>query len=69
MNIFVAGHGGMVGSAIVRALSSDSRNKIVTATRASLDLLNQKAVINFFEQKDIDEVYLGSSKGRWYSCQ
>ena len=62
MNIFVAGHGGMVGSAIVRALSSDSRNKIITATRASLDLLNQHSVINFFEQNDIDQVYLAAAK-------
>ena len=62
MNIFVAGHGGMVGSAIVRALSSDSRNKIITAARASLDLLNQKSVINFFERNDIDQVYLAAAK-------
>jgi GDP-L-fucose synthase len=62
MNIFVAGHGGMVGSAIVRALSSDSRNKIITAARASLDLLNQKSVINFFEKNDIDQVYLAAAK-------
>ena len=62
MNIFVAGHGGMVGSSIVRALSSDSRNKIITAARASLDLLNQKSVINFFEQNDIDQVYLAAAK-------
>lgn len=62
MNIFVAGHGGMVGSAILRALSSDSRNKIITAARASLDLLNQKSVINFFEQNNIDQVYLAAAK-------
>ena len=62
MKIFVAGHGGMVGSAIVRALSSNSRNKIITAARASLDLLNQKSVINFFEQNDIDQVYLAAAK-------
>ena len=62
MNIFVAGHRGMVGSAIVRALSSDSRNKIITAARASLDLLNQKSVINFFEENDIDQVYLAAAK-------
>ena len=62
MNIFVAGHGGMVGSAIERALSSDSRNKIITAARASLDLLNQKSVINFFEKNDIHQVYLSAAK-------
>lgn len=62
MNIFVAGHRGMVGSAIVRALSSNSCNKIITAARASLDLLDQKSVINFFEENDIDQVYLAAAK-------
>ncbi|MDC1453162.1 GDP-L-fucose synthase [Porticoccaceae bacterium] len=62
MNIFVAGHRGMVGSSIVKALASDSRNKIITAERSSLDLLNQKSVINFFEKNDIDQVYLAAAK-------
>jgi len=62
MNIFVAGHRGMVGSAIIRALSSNNANKIITAERTSLDLLNQKSVINFFLQNDIDQVYLAAAK-------
>ena len=62
MNIFIAGHLGMVGSAILRALSSDSSNKIIVATRQYLDLLNQKSVNNFFEQNDIDQVYLAAAK-------
>ena len=62
MNIFVAGHRGMVGSAITRALSSDSRNKIIIAAREDLDLLNQKSVITFFEQNNIDQVYLAAAK-------
>lgn len=62
MNIFVAGHGGMVGSAIVRALSSNNSNNIVTATRERVDLLNQKSVNNFFAQNDIDQVYLAAAK-------
>ena len=63
MNIFVAGHGGMVGSAIVRALSSNNSNNIVTATRERVDLLNQKSVNNFFAQNDIDQVYLAAKVG------
>lgn len=52
----------MVGSAITRALSSDSRNKIIIAAREDLDLLNQKSVITFFEQNNIDQVYLAAAK-------
>ncbi len=48
MNIFVAGSKGMVGSAIVRALSLNSDNNIITATRFDLDLTNQKEVKIFF---------------------
>ena len=62
MNIFIAGHRGMVGSAIERALSSDSENNIITATRSTLDLLNQDSVKNFFEKNDIDQVYLAAAK-------
>lgn len=62
MNIFVAGHRGMVGSAIVKALSSNCANNIITATRSSLDLLNQKSVNDFFKRNDIDQVYLAAAK-------
>ena len=62
MNIFVAGHRGMVGSAIVRALSSNSANNIITASRSDLDLLNQKSVNDFFKQNDINQVYLAAAK-------
>ena len=62
MNIFVAGHRGMVGSAIVRVLSSNNANNIITATRSNLDLLNQESVNNFFEQNDIDQIYLAAAK-------
>jgi GDP-L-fucose synthase len=62
MNIFVAGHRGMVGSAIVRVLSSNNANNIITATRSNLDLLNQESVNNFFEQNDVDQVYLAAAK-------
>ena len=62
MNIFVAGHRGMVGSAIVRALSSNNAINIMTASRSNLDLLNQESVNNFFKQNDIDQVYLAAAK-------
>jgi GDP-L-fucose synthase len=62
MNIFVAGHRGMVGSALIRLLSSNRENNIITANRFSLDLLNQQSVTKFFDQYDIDEVYLAAAK-------
>jgi GDP-L-fucose synthase len=62
MNIFVAGHRGMVGRAILGALSLDSGNRIITATRSSLDLLNQKSVNDFFKQNNIDQVFLAAAK-------
>ena len=62
MNIFVAGHRGMVGSAIVRALLSNEANHIITAPRSELDLLDQTSVIQFFEANDIHQVYLAAAK-------
>jgi len=61
-NIFVAGHRGMVGSAIVRQLEQDANNTIITATRSELDLTNQQAVNNFFAENNIDQVYLAAAK-------
>lgn len=61
-NIFVAGHRGMVGDAIVRGLQKDARNRIVTATRSELDLTNQAAVAKFFEENKFDQVYLAAAK-------
>ncbi|ACF14518.1 NAD-dependent epimerase/dehydratase [Chloroherpeton thalassium ATCC 35110] len=60
--IFVAGHRGMVGSAIVRRLKSLGYSNIVTRTRSELELLNQKAVQDFFQSKKFDEVYLAAAK-------
>ena len=60
--IFVAGHNGMVGSALVRQLKTDHFNDILTIDRSQLDLTNQSAVNQFFEDKDIDEVYLSAAK-------
>ncbi|WOT06301.1 GDP-L-fucose synthase [Shewanella youngdeokensis] len=60
--IFVAGHRGMVGSAIVRQLKSHSNVDIVTRTRSELDLTNQQAVDDFFATENIDQVYLAAAK-------
>ncbi|HIF9221438.1 GDP-L-fucose synthase [Photobacterium damselae subsp. damselae] len=60
--IFVAGHRGMVGSAIVRQLSQRDNVEIITRTRSELDLLNQQAVSDFFAEARIDEVYLAAAK-------
>ncbi|MGV0982117.1 MAG: GDP-L-fucose synthase [Polynucleobacter sp.] len=60
--IYVAGHRGMVGSAIVRNLQSKGYHNIVTRTHAELDLTNQAAVKLFFEQEKPDQVYLAAAK-------
>lgn len=60
--IFVAGHHGMVGSAIIRQLEINSACEIVTASKQELDLCNQAAVNDFFKQNSIDQVYLAAAK-------
>jgi len=60
--IFVAGHQGMVGSALVRQLEKDPAVEIVSRTRQQLDLSDQRGVADFFAQERIDEVYLGAAK-------
>ena len=60
--IYVAGHRGMVGSAIVRNLQAKGFTNIVTRTHADLDLTNQAAVKIFFEQEKPDQVYLAAAK-------
>lgn len=55
--IFVAGHRGLVGSAIVRILKERGYSNIVTKTRSEVDLLNQKEVEEFFSSENIDYVF------------
>jgi GDP-L-fucose synthase len=60
--IYVAGHRGMVGSAIVRNLKAKGFTNIVARTHAELDLTNQNAVKAFFESEKPDQVYLAAAK-------
>ena len=61
LKIFVAGHKGMVGSALVRILQLQNV-EIITKERNELDLLNQQEVQNFFKNEEIDQVYLAAAK-------
>ncbi len=60
--IFVAGHRGMVGSAILRSLLARGHKNLVTRSHAELDLTQQKEVRQFFATEKIDQVYLASAK-------
>jgi GDP-L-fucose synthase len=60
--IYVAGHKGMVGSAIVRELERKGYTNLVYRTRGELDLTNQAAVQHFFELEKPDHVYLAAAK-------
>jgi len=60
--IFVAGHGGLVGSSIVRRLRILGYGDIVTRSRAELDLLSQADVFAFFRNESFDHVYLAAGK-------
>ena len=60
--IFVAGHRGMVGSAVVRRLQALGYSNLLTATHAELDLTDQAAVRAFFAERKIDRVVLAAAK-------
>jgi len=60
--IYVAGHGGLVGSALVRELEKQGYKNIVTKTREELDLTSQVAVSNFFMTEKPDYVFLAAAK-------
>lgn len=60
--IFVAGHRGMVGSAIVRLLQSQGYHNLVVKTKSELNLTNQLAVTEFFEAEKPDFVFLAAAK-------
>jgi len=60
--IFVAGHNGMVGSAIIRELEKRGPQSIIKRSSAELDLTNQAAVVEFFQNEEIDYVILAAAK-------
>jgi GDP-L-fucose synthase len=60
--VFVAGHRGMVGSAVVRCLQARGDCEIVTADRGTLDLTSQAQVFQFFADQRIDQVVLAAAK-------
>ncbi len=60
--IFVAGHRGMVGSAIMRTLSKSGYANIITRTHGELDLTNQQAVMDFFMEQRPEYVFLAAAK-------
>ncbi|MGQ1784832.1 MULTISPECIES: GDP-L-fucose synthase family protein [unclassified Saccharicrinis] len=60
--VYVAGHGGLVGSAIVRSLQKKGFGNIIVKTRSELDLLDAKAVEAFFAEEKPDYVFLAAAK-------
>ena len=60
--IYVAGHRGLVGSALVRALEAAGHTHIITRTRSELDLLDQRAVADFFATERPEYVFLAAAK-------
>ena len=60
--IYIAGHQGMVGSAIIRKLNKIGIDTVLTAVRDDLDLLDQEQVNQFFQDHKVDQVYLAAAK-------
>lgn len=60
--IFVAGHRGLVGGAIVRALQEEGYENLILKTRQELDLLDQRAVMDFFANEKPEYVFLAAAK-------
>ncbi|MDA9040167.1 GDP-L-fucose synthase [Gammaproteobacteria bacterium] len=60
--IFIAGHNGMVGSALIKKLNDEGYLNIITASRSELDLLKQKDVKKFFKEHPIDTVVIAAAK-------
>ena len=60
--IFVTGHRGMVGSALVRRLQAGGYGRVITRSRAELDLLDQRAVLAFLEAERPDYLFIAAAK-------
>jgi GDP-L-fucose synthase len=62
LKVYVAGHNGMVGSALVRLLKSKKGVDLIIKNKSELDLINQDKVENFFKKEKIDQVYIAAAK-------
>ena len=62
IKIYIAGHLGMVGSALIRALQKRGYSNLLTRTRKELDLLNQNAVFNFLQTEKPDYIFIAAAK-------
>ena len=62
MRIYIAGHGGMVGSAMQRCLQKAGFTRIITRSHAALDLTDQRAVHAFFKATPVDYVVLAAAR-------
>ncbi|MDC1132017.1 GDP-L-fucose synthase [Gammaproteobacteria bacterium] len=60
--IFIAGHNGLVGRAILECLKANGFTNLVVAEKSQLDLLNQDHVLDFFKNERLDQVYLAAAK-------
>lgn len=60
--IYIAGHKGLVGSALVRALRADNYTNLIVRTHSELDLINQQAVYEFFKQARPEYVFLAAAR-------
>jgi GDP-L-fucose synthase len=60
--IYVAGHRGMVGSALVRRLAAGGYSNVLTRSRAELDLLNQAATLAFLQKEKPDFIFMAAAK-------
>ena len=60
--IYISGHTGLVGSAILRKLKKDGYKKLIFAKRSELDLTNQKRVLNFLKKHKPDFIFIAAAK-------
>lgn len=60
--IYVAGHNGLVGSAIIRTLKENGYENVITRTRRELDLMDYESVLNFFKREQPEYVFLAAAK-------
>jgi GDP-L-fucose synthase len=62
IRIYIAGHRGMVGSALIRLLKKNQNIEIITKDKSELNLINQASVEDFFKEENIDQVYIAAAR-------